>query len=207
MESLRETRERDGRSWRIGLDADVAWIMEGTSEGPGNGIDIVIPPLYTAYWTVDAPGSAGRRHDRDTALGLDKAVIGLLDAHTQPQAWWIGFLQRGCDSHLVFPDAPKVAVINGGVVLIEAEPQQALDWRDEAHGWPHGSLPDVIFPRDRSWLSITGWDDYWMSVGGSSELQQAFSDHPVLRDYARAVSYNDPDVTPPGHDVWWHRVS
>ena len=37
------TRVKDGRTWRIGADADVAWIAEGTS--PGLTITSAIPPV------------------------------------------------------------------------------------------------------------------------------------------------------------------
>src|SRR5260221_203159 len=44
------TRARDGRTWRIGTDADVAWIANGTSVG--RTITAGIPPVFDAYATV-----------------------------------------------------------------------------------------------------------------------------------------------------------
>ena len=186
------------------MDRDVSWINDQTAETPGNGINVRIPPVYQAYLTVDVPGSANHAQDPADPLRLDTAVIEHLTANAQPQPWWIGFIERGAESHLVFPDAPRVTLINASVVLIEAGPQQTLKWRDE-DGWGHGMLPDVMFPHDRSWLSMTDWDDHWMCLGGTVELQQTFLRDPLLRDYTHSVDWDDEDATPPGHDVWWHR--
>ena len=46
-------RARDGTTWRIGADAEVAWIVNGTS--PGRTITAAIPPLFEAYATVPWP--------------------------------------------------------------------------------------------------------------------------------------------------------
>jgi hypothetical protein len=198
----RRTRTRDGRSWQLGVAEDVRWINAGTGEVAGNGIGINIPRLYEAYWTIDVPNSAEREPSDEQALQLDTAVIDIFAAHTEPQPWWLGFLARGPSSNLVFADAPQLTVINGGHVVIQAGPGQALAWRDE-DGWLHGFLPDVIFPSDRSWLSVTNWDDYWMSVGGPALMLQSFLEHPLLRGYVHQVDYDDSDATPPGHHVWW----
>lgn len=205
MDLSRETRTRDGRTWRLGRAEDVAWINDATSEGPGNGIDMTIPELYETYWTIDAPGTADHDQSRALALELDTAVVSVFADLTRPQPWWLGFLERGIGVNLVFDDAPRFNVVNGGHVLIEAGPEQAIEWRDDQWGWPHGPLPDVMFPADRSWLVVTGWDDYWMSVGGPRELLAAFVSHPLLSGYVHQVAYDDADATPPGHDVWWHR--
>ena len=49
-------RARDGSTWRIGTDGEVAWIADGTSTGLA--ITAAIPPVFEAYATVVLP--AGR---------------------------------------------------------------------------------------------------------------------------------------------------
>ena len=44
------TRTKDGGTWRIGTDAEVAWITNGTSAG--RTITAAIPPVFEAYATV-----------------------------------------------------------------------------------------------------------------------------------------------------------
>jgi hypothetical protein len=44
---------KDGRQWRVGTDADVAWIREST--GPGLAITSAIPPVFAAYATIVVP--------------------------------------------------------------------------------------------------------------------------------------------------------
>ena len=44
---------KDGHAWRIGGDADVAWIADGTS--PGRTITAAIPPVFDAYATSSCP--------------------------------------------------------------------------------------------------------------------------------------------------------
>lgn len=53
-----------GHSWRIGTEAEVAWIAGDTS--PGLAITAAIPPVFGAYATVVLPdGGADReRHNR-----------------------------------------------------------------------------------------------------------------------------------------------
>ena len=56
-------RARDGTTWRIGTDAEVAWIVNGTSSG--RTITAAIPPLFEAYATVlVAYGEERDAHDR-----------------------------------------------------------------------------------------------------------------------------------------------
>lgn len=161
----------------------------------------LIPPRFEAYWTLEIRGPNRRDFPERDQLRFDTEVIDLLAAQTPEQPWWLGYLERGDSSNIIFPDAARVPVINGGVVMIEAGPREAIRWRSDVD-WPHGSLPDVMFPRTRLWLAMTGWDDDWMSFGGSRELQQSFLSHPFLGERARDVSPNDPDATPPGHRAW-----
>ena len=44
------TRTKDGGTWRIETDAEVAWIADGTSMG--RTITAAIPPVFAAYATV-----------------------------------------------------------------------------------------------------------------------------------------------------------
>jgi hypothetical protein len=49
-------RARDGRAWRIGTEADVAWITSSTPSG--RAITSAIPPVFEAYATVAFPETA-----------------------------------------------------------------------------------------------------------------------------------------------------
>ena len=71
------TRVRDGRTWRIGDDAQVLWIQDGTSIT--KQITSAIPPVFDAYATLELPESWQEQQDRH-----DAAVIDLLTGHT---AW------------------------------------------------------------------------------------------------------------------------
>ncbi len=109
------TRTRDGGTWRIGTDAEVAWIADGTSMG--RTITAAIPPVFEAYATVVLPyeDEAQDKHDR--------AALALLSEHSPSQPWWLGYLDTGADD-IVFPDAPKVTLYYGWhYVLVEACPQ------------------------------------------------------------------------------------
>jgi hypothetical protein len=66
---------RDGRMWRIGTDAEVAWIANSTSIG--RTITAAIPPVFEAYATVVLP-ERGERQDQH-----DRAVLGLLRGSRQ----------------------------------------------------------------------------------------------------------------------------
>jgi hypothetical protein len=109
--------DKDGRSWRIGTDAEVAWIANGTSDG--KTITAAIPPVFEAYATVVLPpgGEGQEQHDG--------AVLALLTEYSASQPWWLGYLDTGADD-IVFPDAPMVTLYSGWrYVLVEAGPEQA----------------------------------------------------------------------------------
>jgi hypothetical protein len=183
----RVTRNKDGRSWRIGTASDVAWIDAGT--GIGLTITSAIPPVFEAYATILAPEEIedNAQHERE--------LLSVLRNHTAPnQPWWLGFLDTGNDD-IVFPDAPKVTLYpDWSYVLVEAGADQAGTWRDP-ESW-RGALPDLTFPADRSWLVSYLWDDEWRCVGGPATLIDALVRSPSLA--ARQVSL-DQDATPPGH--------
>ena len=134
------TRARDGSPWRIGTDAEVSWIAEGTSAS--RTIIAAIPPVFDAYATVMLPprGEGQDEHDR--------AVLALLREQSAGQPWWLGYLDTGADD-IVFRDAPKVTLYYGWhYVLVEAGPEQAAGWR-RSGDWSFwkGALPNLMFPR------------------------------------------------------------
>jgi hypothetical protein len=181
------TRSRDSSTWRIGKDADVAWLANGTSIG--RTITAAIPPVFEAYATVVLPIW------QETQDEHDRAVLALLSEQSAGQSWWLGYLDTGGDD-IVFPDAPKVTVYSGWYyVLVEAGPEQAATWRQSGY---KGVLPDLMFPADRSWLVSTLWDDDWSCIGGPAGLMDKFLRHPDLQ--ARPVTLGQ-DATPPGHEA------
>jgi hypothetical protein len=180
---------KDDRSWRIGTEAEVAWITADTTID--RTITSAIPPVFEGYATVVLPphGEGQDVHDR--------AVLALLSEHSMGQPWWLGYLDTGADD-IVFPRASMVTMYTGWhYVLVEAGPEQAATWRQFGFGsfWT-GPLPNLMFPADRSWLVSTLWDDDWTCVGGPAGLVGKFLDHPELQ--ARAVALGE-DATPPGH--------
>ena len=185
------TRARDGATWRIGTNTDVAWIADGISVG--RTIAAAIPPVFEAYATVILPcgGEGQDEHDR--------AVLTLLSEQSAGQPWWLGYLDTGADD-IVFPDAPMVTLYSGwDYVLVEAGPEQAATWR-QGGDWSFlkGALPNLMFPMDRSWLVSTLWDDDWTCIGGPADLVDKFMGHPRLR--ARPITLGQ-DATPPGHQA------
>jgi hypothetical protein len=190
----RATRVKNGSTWRIGGDIDVAWIRSGTEHGVA--ITSGIPPVFDAYATVVLPFGDESQEPGDEDRH-DQAMMAVLSAHTAPQPWWLGYLDTGSDD-IVFPDAPVVELYSQWrYVLVEAGPPQAVAWREEAS--IRGALPDLMFPTDRSWLLSTLWDDDWTCVGGSTALVDGFLCHPDLRRRTRQVAPSDEDATPPGH--------
>jgi hypothetical protein len=186
------SEERDGRSWRVGTDAEVAWIAGGTVVD--RTITSAIPPVFGAYATIVLPpGGQGQDvHDR--------AVLGLLVEQSAGQPWWLGYLDTGADD-IVFPHVPKVTLYSGWhYVLVQAGPEQAATWR-RSGPWSFwkGALPNLMFPADRSWLVSTLWDDDWTCIGGPATLVSNFLRHPDL--VTRQVALGE-DATPPGHQAF-----
>src|SRR4029450_10187656 len=108
---------RGGSTWRIGTDAEVAWIANSTSGGLT--ITAAIPPGFEAYATVVLPYAG---HGQDPH---DRAVLALLSEQSPAQRWWLGYLDTGADD-IVFPGAPMVTLYAGGhYVLVEGGAGQA----------------------------------------------------------------------------------
>jgi hypothetical protein len=185
-------RARDGNTWRIGTDAEVAWIKNGTSAGLA--ITAAIPPVFEAYATVVLPEGGDGQDEHD------QAVLVLLRRQSAGQPWWLGYLDTGADD-IVFPGAPMVTLYAGWhYLLVEAGPEQAASWRgSDLRSFWKGVLPNLMFPADRSWLVSTLWDDDWTCIGGPAELIDSFLRHPGLQ--ARPVVLGDQDATPPGHQA------
>src|SRR5260221_6261430 len=139
------TGARDGRTWRIGTDADVAWIANGTSMG--RTITVAIPPVFEAYATVVLP-HAGEGQDEH-----DRAVLALLSEQSTGQPRWLGYLDTGADD-IVFPDAPKVTLYSGWhYVLVEAGPAQAATLRQHGDCFVlNGALAHFRVPARPSWV-------------------------------------------------------
>jgi hypothetical protein len=182
---------KDGRAWRLGTSAEAAWINDGTSAGLT--IAYAIPPIFDSYCTVELPQS----HDPTELDRHEEAVIELLTEQTPEQSWWLGYLDTG-PSDVVFPYAPRTTIYYGyGYVLVEAGPRQAAEWREKGFSW---TLPELLFPADRSWLLSTMWDDGWTCVGGSQQLVDGFLRDTTLGPRARRVALGQ-DPTPPGQEA------
>jgi hypothetical protein len=194
-----ETRLKDSVAWRIGVQAEVDWIVEGTE--PGRRITDAIPPLFADYATLT---DAGALEDGPRDLSLerrqDRALVDVLRGHSGDRPWWMGYLETGA-SDIVFWDAPKVTLYTGWrYVFVLAGPDQAREWRPPPGGepnWKSTELPEVMFPDDRAWLVSSLWDDCWACIGGSEDLIGDLLGDPVLAPNARRVDTQQ-DATPPG---------
>jgi hypothetical protein len=203
MTDDRETevrRNKDGRTWRIGGQAVVAWIRENTEVGLA--ITSAIPPVFEAYATLEHPEtgeSESRPQELEDWNRHVAGVIAVLIEHTVAQPWWLGFLNYGPSANIIFNDVRRVDlnVNEDAYVLVEAGAKQATTWRNAEYN--KDVLPDLMFPADRSWLFSTLWDDDWTCIGGSRQLIDAFLTHPDLRHRAHEVTPSIEDATPPGH--------
>ena len=121
---VRRVEDAHGHSWRIGTDAEVAWITGGTS--PSLAITAAIPPVFDAYATVVLPDNGEDRESHN------RAMLALLDRQSAGQRWWLGYLSTGAGD-LVFPGVmmgtlPKVILYAGwDYVLVEAGPASLMD--------------------------------------------------------------------------------
>jgi hypothetical protein len=189
------TQIKDDRTWRVGTNEDVAWINDGISEGLS--ITASIPPIFAAYATLAFPLGLEATRDpiRPAEDRFDDALLRALCAHTEPQSWWLGFLDTGA-SDVVLDDAPRVLMYSGWkYVLVQAGPHEARTWRSDEGRW-FTALPEVMFPADRSWLVSSLWDDAWAGAGGSAELICALLIDPELRPGAERTAPSIPDMWP-----------
>ena len=201
VSDVARTREKDGVAWRIGAEDDVAWVREGTR--PGVAITSAIPPVFADYATLVLPGNTDVPRDVADERTQDRALLALLETHTTPQPWWLGYLDTGA-SDIVFWDAPKVKLYEGwDYVLVQAGPEQAASWRpaDGWRNWKEHEFPDLMYPHDRSWLASTLWDDDWACIGGCTTLIADLLANAALGSRALRVTL-DQDATPPGHVAW-----
>jgi hypothetical protein len=189
-----------GHSWRVGTDAEVAWIAQGTS--PSQTITAAIPPVFEAYATVVLP-EGGEEDQRRFNQAMVEMLAGQQEQWERREPWWLGYLNTGADD-MVCPgvpmaDLPTVTLYAGQeYVLVEAGPRQAATWRRNELWW-RDVLPDLMFPADRSWLVCTLCDDDWTCVGGPAGLVDTLVAHPDLR--ARRVRAGE-EATPPGHRAY-----
>jgi hypothetical protein len=70
------SRVKDGRAWRIGGDAEVAWIKNHTEAGVA--ITSAIPPVFDAYATVVLPCGDDEQAPRDDEDRHEQAVMTVL---------------------------------------------------------------------------------------------------------------------------------
>lgn len=180
---------KDGRAWRLGTIADTAWIDEATTEGIS--VTVAIPPIFEAYATLYTP-----EDPHVTTMIHEHAVVKDLVDYTSDQPWWLGYLDTGAHD-VVFPGAPMVSLyFDWHYLIVEAGPDQALTWRTGHMRAEDGSLPDLFFPADRSWLVSALWDDTWTCIGGPASLIETVQRNPLVK--ARRVQ-PDEDAKPPGH--------
>ena len=194
-----QTAVKDGVAWRIGTFAEVNWIETVT----GLSITSGIPPVFEDYATLVLL-DINCEPRAQLVSEHDQAVLRLLERHTAPQPWWLGYLETG-GTDVVFPDAPRTRFYaDWDYVLVEAGPEQAATWRPSCDDWRQQNsktteLPDVIFPRDHGWLLSTLWDDDWTCIGGTQALITDLLADELLGHRTRRVTVDQEDATPPGH--------
>jgi hypothetical protein len=171
----------DGRAWRLATDNGHRCGVDQRRDVGEHDDHVRDPPAFASYCTLELP----KTKDRAESTRHEQAVIELLTKQTPRQPWWLGYLDTGA-SDVVFPCAPRTTVYYGyGYVLVEAGPPQATGWRDEGFSW---TLPELMFPANRSWLASTMWDDGWTSIGGSQQLVEGFLSDTTLGPRGRRVA-------------------
>jgi hypothetical protein len=93
----------------------------------------------------------------------------------------------------VTPDCPPRALHSAASCVLLAE--QASSWRVGHLRHGEGSLPDLFFPADRSWLVSALWDDTWTCVGGPDARIDRLERNSLVN--ARRIT-RDEDMLPPG---------
>lgn len=180
-----KTVERDGRTWELGNGNTVSWINRNTLGGLA--ITSAIPPQFEAYATIAQLEDFASSEE---LLASQQRVVQVLRQHGSAE-WWLGYLDTGADD-IVFPAGRKLSLYAGWkYVVVRAGPDQALQWRE--------TLPDLLFPVDRTWCLSTLWDDSWTCLGGPLHLIDQLASDPRLE--LRRVGLDD-DATPPGHTAF-----
>ncbi len=107
MPERSQTARKDGSVWRIGTEDEVAWINAGWVGG--RSITASIPPVFDAYATLAFPLGleVSREVLRPREDRFDDTLLRVLSAHTEPQPWWLGFLETG-GSDVVLNEAPRI---------------------------------------------------------------------------------------------------
>lgn len=146
--------DNDGWDGKAGNPDVVRWIKDGTVRG--RTVGAAIPGTFEAYGVYEA-----QREDEARLVQQQRLVQHL--RRFGAQSWWLGYLDTGVHD-VVLVDTPRVDVYvpGSGYVLVQAGPQEALDWRD--------TLPDLIFPVDHAWLVSILWDDDHTFFGGTRQL-------------------------------------
>ena len=185
--------DSNGQPWQIGTRATVDWITEGVMvDGTVAG---AVPPRFEAYAAFEepdcSPDEPHSNHDFEhrerQIVEHERAVVSHLRRYS-PTQWWLGYLDTGAHD-VVFPAAERVSMyFQWNYVLVQAGPEAALAWRP--------SLPDLIFPLDRSWLLSMLWDDADSCVGDPTGLIDDLIYDPKVN--ARRLSTNEP-LHPPGY--------
>lgn len=173
-------------TYKLGTPEDVEWIRDPTASG-GLTITAAIPPVFAMYATVVVP-------DDDALRRLhDERIVSTLRNESSDPVWWFGFLDTGAEP-LPVADAPRLRLYaTWQYAVVQGHPDDALRFRPSDS---FRTLPDLVFPLDRSWLVSTLWDDDWRCVGGPASLINALKRDPALD--TREVALGQ-DATPPGH--------
>ena len=92
-------RSRDGSTWRIGTDAEVAWIADSTFTGLT--ITAAIPPVFEAYATVVLPdrGEGQDKHDGAVLVRPDGYIGAITTQQAALDAYGNRLLPNGGSAH------------------------------------------------------------------------------------------------------------
>jgi hypothetical protein len=93
--ALPVSANKDGRTWRIGGDAEVAWIRDNSEIS--FAITSAIPPIFEAYATLALPGTGD--HSSESPLEdpdrHNAGLLAVLSEQSATQPWWLGYLDTG----------------------------------------------------------------------------------------------------------------
>lgn len=167
--TLERSVVKDGQTWRLGTNAEVAWINDGTSLGMT--VNAAVPGAFAAYATLVLPT------DRDRQQRHDQAVLAVLKQNSADQHWWLGYLDTGADD-VVFPTHRWRPSTPAGAMCSSRQERNTRLPGSRVRPFGKGALPDLKFPADRCRLLSTLWHDDWSFVGGSAWLVTDLPSHP-----------------------------